>query len=283
MESSKKSPENNYQFNAAFQTMPLYPFTVSNTGINRIKKGTHYLSKGVICPFIEIIWGISGVGEISLYEKKFLMHENDVFYYLPGEDHSRQALSSVWEHRWICIYGPLAEAILHTYRYPRCQNTSGYPEEIFQELEILVPRTDLYARRRICALVLELFARMGEKGENLSQKNIVQNCMKLISTHLSDPRLDIEMLSESLNISRTSLARIFKEQAGVSPGRYILNRRKGLALNLLRDTDLLVSEVAKKCGFSQTRTFARFIRRSEGIGPRELRKRFTREQQKTEQ
>ena len=264
-------------FSIDFLNASPFPFHVVNIGTNILKNRSWIGQKGVICPFLEIIWSISGVGEISLYEKKYHLHDNDVFYYLPGEDHSRRALSAVWEHRWICIYGPLAEAIFQSYRYPRCQNPPGCPVEIFREVETLVSRSDLYAKRRICSLVLELFARMGmeEDGEHMPSGNVVRNCMKLITANLSDPRLDLEMLSDSLNISRSFLTRIFREQAGVSLGRYILNRRSGLAMNLLRNTDLRISEVAAQCGFSQTRTFARFIRRITGVGPREFRRKST--------
>ena len=248
--------------------------TQPNVGGSILKKGNYITLKGVICPFIEIVWGISGIGEITLYDKKFQMHENDVFYYLPGEDHARMALTPSWEHRWICIYGPLAEAILQTYRYSRWQSTSGCPVEIFKEIESLFARTDLFAKRRICSLVLDLFARMGEGESHDPAENVVQNCMKLIASNLSDPQLGMEFLTESLKISRSALTRIFREETGMAPGRYILTRRRVLAWKLLRNTDLRIAEVAAQCGFSQTRTFARFIRRISGVGPRELRNKF---------
>ncbi len=254
-------------------SVPALPFHILSTGITTVKKGNFSHQKGAIRPYLEILWCISGSGEVTLFGQQYQMNENDVFYYLPGEDHERKALSGQWRLRWICLYGALAETLLHSFRYPRWQNPREYPAELFRELETLMVQRELSAQRRACALVLDLFARMGEpEDQNSCTGNTVRHCIELITANISDPQLSVPMLADKLNISSSTLSRIFTETTGVSPGRFILNRRRTLALKLLRNTDQRIADIAGQCGFSQTRTFARFIRRISGCGPRELRR-----------
>ena len=93
----------------------------------------------------------------------------------------------------------------------------------------------------------------------------------LINSQISDPFLDINSICNTLKISRMKLTKIFNESVGVPPGRYILNRRLALAQSLLTGTDLPISEIAERCGFANSQTFLKFIRRSLGASPLEIR------------
>ena len=275
MQKYKQSTFTGNSFQPDFNT-PALPFYVVSTGISMIKKGNFYHQKGVIKPWLEIFWSVSGSGEVTLSGEQYRLNENDVFYYLPGEDHEQKALSKQWKLRWLCLYGTLAEMLLHSFRYPRRQTAREYPAELFRELETRMVRRELSDQRRACALVMELFARMGESDDQkFCTENTVRHCIELISANISDPQLSVSMLADRLNISGSTLSRIFTEKAGVSPGRFILNRRRALALKLLRNTDQRIADIAGQCGFCQTRTFARFIRRISGCGPRELRRQLT--------
>ncbi len=252
------------------------PFYLSATGENTSPRGRLIQRKGVLCQTVQIIWGISGIGEVTLFGEKYQLRENEVFYYLPGEDVLRQPLSETWRHRWLSIQGGLAEAIMLSYRYPRHQRASSeYPEELFRELDEIISLTDPRSLRHGCSIVLEIFGRMGEGvNQGIHSEKTVPYCLEFISANLSDPQLGLAMLSDTLKVPRSTLSRLFTEVTGVSPGRYILDRRHLLAMSLLQGTDLRISEVAKRCGFAELRSFSRFIRRITGLGPREFRKKL---------
>ena len=79
----------------------------------------------------------------------------------------------------------------------------------------------------------------------------VRQCLTLIKTSLSDPALDVMMLSEELNIPRSTLSKQFVAKTGHSIGRYIRDQRLYLARHLLVSTTLPVGEIARRCGFSE--------------------------------
>ena len=161
-----------------------------------------------------------------------------------------------------------------SYNYPRLQTAAQpYPEQLFREIEQLISLTDPYSIRRNSALILEILACMGRQyGTGIHSGKIAQYAIDIILNNLSDPQLGLSMLSEMLDVAPSTLSKISKKETSVSPGRFILNKRQSRALSLLQGTDLSIDEIAKQCGFSDRRTFTRFIRRCCGVSPLNYRK-----------
>ncbi|MBQ8793630.1 MAG: helix-turn-helix transcriptional regulator [Clostridia bacterium] len=67
-------------------------------------------------------------------------------------------------------------------------------------------------------------------------------------------------------MSHAHLLRLFKKEYGITPIKYIINKRIELACELLKTTDLSVSSVAFSCGFSDEihfmKTFKKLIGKS---------------------
>ncbi len=251
-------------------SLPFYP---NGTGISTLEKGQKALSEAAIKSFVEIIWGLEGIGEVVLYEQKFQIHKNDVFFYLPGERHLRYALSKTWKLRWLCFDGPFAEAFLLSYRYPRLQHAlQPYPAERFAELERIISENDSFLVRKSAALIMELLAYSAGTSCSSRGEKIAKQALELITIQLYDPFFNVDSLSESLHISKNRLINLFREYTGKTPGRYILDCRLEQAVALLHGTDAPVREVALRCGFSESRTFTRFIKRALGATPLEVRK-----------
>ena len=250
--------------------LPFYP---RGTGIATLKKGQKTLSEATIIPFVEVMWGLEGIGEVVLYEQKFQIRENDVFFYLPGERHSRYALSGTWKWRWLCFDGLFAQAFMLSYQYPRFQHAlQPYPADRFAELERNISEDDPFCVRKSAALIMELLAFVSGTNGAMGSGKIAKQALEIISAHLYDPYFDVGTLSESLHVSKNHLINLFREYTGKTPGRYILNNRLEQAMSLLRGTDAPVREVALRCGFAEPRTFTRFIKRALGVSPLEVRK-----------
>jgi len=98
--------------------------------------------------------------------------------------------------------------------------------------------------------------------------NLVQTTLK---THLSDENFGIAELCELLNISRAQLHRKLKKLTGLSTSHYIRSLRLEIAKSMLETSDLNVSEVAFKVGFSSPTYFSKVFKVQFGYTPRELR------------
>lgn len=93
-----------------------------------------------------------------------------------------------------------------------------------------------------------------------------------LEIHLSDENFGIAELCSTLNISRTKLYRKLKTLTGQSASHYIRHLRLTVAKQLLEETEMNVSEVAYKVGFSSPSYFSQMFKEKFGFAPRERRK-----------
>lgn len=79
--------------------------------------------------------------------------------------------------------------------------------------------------------------------------------------------ISLETLAEMAGLSVNHFARAFKQTVGMPPHSFVLQRRIEHARNMLRNTELPVSEIALSVGFSDQSHLARHFRRITGISP----------------
>lgn len=96
-----------------------------------------------------------------------------------------------------------------------------------------------------------------------------QRACRLILTSLTQPWLNAEYLAAMLNMSRSSLYRLFASEGGVQ--RYIRHERLTAASVALTGSTATIGEIAARFQFTDTAHFARAFRAVFGMTPRELR------------
>lgn len=91
--------------------------------------------------------------------------------------------------------------------------------------------------------------------------------------HFAD-RLDLESLAAVAGISRFHFQRLFTATYGRSPATYLTERRLERAQDLLRATNLTVTEVCHAVGFSSLGSFSSRFRQLVGETPSEFQRRY---------
>ena len=82
----------------------------------------------------------------------------------------------------------------------------------------------------------------------------------------------MDEIASKFFISKYYLCRIFKESIGVSFVSYLNTIRIKAACELLRESDLFLSEIAIRCGFNSTPYFCKVFKDEKGLSPSEYRK-----------
>jgi AraC-like DNA-binding protein len=94
-----------------------------------------------------------------------------------------------------------------------------------------------------------------------------------IDSHLQE-NIALEVLAEIAQLSVHHFAREFRQSLGIPPHNYIVQRRVEHAQQLLRNTDLPLSEIAIEAGFTDQSHLARHFRTIIGVSPSLARHRF---------
>lgn len=104
-----------------------------------------------------------------------------------------------------------------------------------------------------------------------SSNNQCAAVRRYIDAHFKET-LTLDMLAEIARVNKFYLAHSFKEEYGVSPITYQLNRRIDEGCYLLQQTDMSLTQIARVLGFSSPSYFSQIFRKYKNLTPSEYRK-----------
>ena len=98
----------------------------------------------------------------------------------------------------------------------------------------------------------------------------VREAVTYIEEHYAE-NISIEQIAGNCGLNRSYFGKIFKEEIGDSPQRFLLNYRLVKACELLRHTDMLIADIAPQVGYDNQLHFSRAFKGIYGISPRQWR------------
>ena len=98
----------------------------------------------------------------------------------------------------------------------------------------------------------------------------LRRAIQYIDDNLRDD-LTLSALASAVSLSPGHFAHAFRQTTGVAPHRYVLERRVERAKELLRQSDLPITEIADRIGCSSHSHFSVLFHRVTGVTPREFR------------
>ena len=99
---------------------------------------------------------------------------------------------------------------------------------------------------------------------------VLQRVREFVDRHIEES-ISIEVLAGIAGLSMYHFARAFKHTEGITPHAYLLRRRVHYVQNLLVETDLPLSEIARAAGFADQSHCTRRFREHIGMTPGEYR------------
>lgn len=99
----------------------------------------------------------------------------------------------------------------------------------------------------------------------------VEEAAAYIEAHYSE-NVSIAQVAELSNYSQRHFIRLFSAAYGKTPQQYLIDTRIRHSCALLKRTNLSVTEIAIRCGFSDANYFSRIFRRVTGFTPNSYRK-----------
>ena len=137
----------------------------------------------------------------------------------------------------------------------------------------------LYADSLAIALAMQLVRRYSslqdvQIGRGGMAPHKLRKAIGLIDHHLAEEeegRVALRVVAKEVSMSYFHFSRAFKQSMGMSPTNFIAERRIERAKRLLQETELPISEIALRAGFSSQSHFTTSFRRVAGATPKAFR------------
>lgn len=170
---------------------------------------------------------------------------------------------------------PLECLYFHLDFFPRdLQRISGFPLfehpvliSIVKALELSIENSTVFTLKPLIETVI-LYCR--EKKLLHFPDSELSPVMQYMIENL-DRDLTIDSLSRKAGYNEQYFIRLFKEKFGITPYQFIIGYRMKEARKLLK-SQLTISEIAEKTGYSDVKSFSRAFRKNNGISPSDFRK-----------
>lgn len=148
-------------------------------------------------------------------------------------------------------------------------------QELLDEAQRGGPSGALYVQGLSCSLIGRLGAHYGAPIESVPAGQFSrvqrQRVVDHIDAHLGAD-LSIVALAREIDLSPHHFAQRFKATLGLTPHRYVLQRRLDRAQLLLRTTAIPIAEIALTLGFASQSHFTQVFRSQRGVTPAAARK-----------
>ena len=106
---------------------------------------------------------------------------------------------------------------------------------------------------------------------NSNKLTIVEKAENYIEMNFSED-ISMEGMAEKLHVHPSHLMRVFKKEKGITISQYRNLRRIKEAKELIRFSNLSMTEIAIMVGFSNSQYFSKFFKEVEGVTPVEYKK-----------
>lgn len=110
------------------------------------------------------------------------------------------------------------------------------------------------------------------------RKNGVGRAVKQIQDYLEEhytEEANLEKIAEKIELTSAYISTIFKKETGMTITNYLIKIRLEKAKQMIRDTNMTITEIAYAVGYVDTRYFSKLFIKNVGIKPVEYRKFYT--------
>jgi AraC-like DNA-binding protein len=241
--------------------------------------------------YYDITFIQEGSGSFALDQHEFPVTFNDLYFTAPGQIREwkvadiPKGLVLIFEEEFLCSFfsDPLFVKKLSFFRNrqapPQLQLTVEQgkylfnillqiEKEISESKETHLLRALLYQSLAWLNNVYRTFYQLTDKPQSIKTAQFIQ----LVEAHFCSQHT-VSFYSSELCITSGYLNDLVKKESGVTAKQYIINRLMTEAKRLMLSSELPVSEIDWKLGFSDSSYFIRLFRSETGFSPLAFRKR----------
>lgn len=206
----------------------------------------------------------------------FILPKGKVAFYQADGEHP-------WTYLWVGFSGSKAENILSKTQlldHYFCHSTleskvldqivklTQFRDQKLDDVTELQLTAELY---KLLAFLMKEFPSKAMSDSSILIQNYIKQVKKIIHTQYGNP-LKISEIAKKLNLNRSYLYKIFKEETDYSLKDYLIQIRMEKSADLLTRTTFHISEIANAVGFPDALAFSKAFKKHFGQSPSHYRK-----------
>lgn len=206
----------------------------------------------------------------------FILPKGKVAFYQADGEHP-------WTYLWVGFSGSKAENILSKTQlldHYFCHSTleskvldqivklTQFRDQKLDDVTELQLTAELY---KLLAFLMKEFPSKAMSDSSILIQNYIKQSKKIIHTQYGNP-LKISDIAKKLNLNRSYLYKIFKEETDYSLKDYLIQIRMEKSADLLTRTTFHISEIANAVGFPDALAFSKAFKKHFGQSPSHYRK-----------
>lgn len=229
---------------------------------------------------LEVMFIYKGSGNYNIGGEFYSVKEGDVLIFNAGIIHDEQPLPSKELVIYCCGISDLrikqlpVNSIISKNQQPVI-NMNNIIEQIKNYFETFLfhstqsnPIHNEIIFYSTLSFLLTIHTSFNEREKHVNHKKITLGLrIKEFLDKYYLEQIDIESISEALNVNRYYLSHTFKAFSGYSPKQYIIRRRLGEAQSLLLHSNYSVAQIANKVGYSNVSNFHNIFEKVIGMSP----------------
>lgn len=219
-----------------------------------------------------ILYVVSGEGYATLGQQSYTLRTGDILFVDCYRWHCYGTNGSM-HIQWLHFDGPMANAYFQriTKESNLVRMALHHPathslRKLLRHFQDHQATSAVLLSSYISNLLTEILLTSEQNSAEHKQAAVIDQSIHYIMDHLNE-KLTLEQLAQQAMLSPFYFSRLFKEETGYSPYRYITMVRLNNACHLLRSTKLTVKEIAFQCGFRNESNFCTRFRATLGMTP----------------
>lgn len=225
---------------------------------------------------------LEGKGTYQIGEQKYRISKGQGFLIKPETSVFYQAdAQDPWTYLWIGFGGTKAHKFVADLGLndERLMFYSRYGQELKAIVYSILKHTEFtvsnsyYLQSKLYEFFSVLTRDLQVKsGEEIQDQNIyVRSAVQYIQNYYSRG-LQVSDIAEYLNVNRSYLYTLFKENLGISPKQFLDRFQISKAKEELTLTNSAIGDIAHSCGFRDTQRFTKVFKAQTGFTPSAYRK-----------
>jgi AraC-like DNA-binding protein len=231
-----------------------------------------------------LILTILGKGYLKYLDKEYTVSKNDVFF-INCEDYQfyKNASNDIWEFIFIHFNGIGCKQYFDYFIKSNVSPVVSLQESkklegILEELKKTVKQKNTKAEIYNSCLITEVLTQILLAGCNIAKNEhllfapeYIKGMTDYLDKHFNEP-VTLDLLCHNFAISKFHLSREFKRHTGISFKEYLINLRITRAKELLKSTDLPISQIAENIGIENVTHFINLFKNRENCTPLKYKK-----------